>query len=428
MSHVTTSAVVMTTGAGRLATLPETQLASSERFHDFLESYVHPETPAHAGSSQKISINQKVPSQISKSISGTQSAVKQTELSGMRQQSNPVKQVSETPQAEAVRSRKNVAAASKERIEKPTAIVQQKAAQKAPEKNSEKYSLLSPQRQEKSTLAPEILVTSSDKPGIASAPSQENSSVGALAATGAEEASRRDSLSPDNTINSVREVSGAEVSSSKEGGEGGDVPGSKEENGFFASDISPLAENAVAIQMTSAPLEKKSSASEPAETSDTTQLENMQAAVDDEEQVARHGERQPFLYQKSSGGNKTTHIEMNVGLHEKVHVEIGETTAKEQKIHINTDNSDLYHSLKDNRDTLLASLTEGAVPAVMSQPIIPADIHISLSQPSFFEMSSHNERQKGDSQSSGTSWGEESSADASVAGRRLLRGVVDLTV
>ncbi len=441
MSHVTTSAVVATTGAGRLATLPETQLASSERFHDFLESYVHPETPAHAAISQKTSINrpdatkaassptgEKAQNQISKPISGMQTAVKRTEASGTGQQSNPLKQVGATPKAEAVPSQKNIAASSKEQTEKPAATVQQKTAQTAPAKAGERYSLPSPQSQEKSSPDPEMTVAASDKPVTDSAPPQENASLAVPVAAGAEETSQRDSLSPESTLNSVQEVSGAEVSSPKEGGERRDVQESKEEKGFSVSDISPSTENAVTIHTESASSEKISTASEAAETSDTAQPENTQAAVDDQEQVARHGDQQPLLYQKSSDGNKTTHIEMNVGLHEKVHVEIGETTAKEQRIRINTDNPEVYQSLKDNHDTLLASLTESAVPAVVSQPIIPANIQISLSQPSFFDMSSHDERQKGDSQSSGTSRGGLSSEDAPVAGRRLLRSVVDLTV
>lgn len=442
MSHITTSAVVTTTEAGRLETLPQTQLASNERFHDFLESYVHQKTPVHADASQKASTDkpraikvaaflsqEKGQTQIQKTSSEMAAATKHNEAASSPQHSASAKQVSTKAQntVSPHAAQKSGMVAHKGQSQKVAGDGQQKTSQTNAPKSSDKYSGADGQKAEKPALTQGEGVDAADDHSTETASPQDNIPMAGSNVSAADEAAQKDYPSLADTMQSNSETSGIEASTQKEtsfSAEKQDIAGVK---GNTVSDVTAAAQNVPAFQLDSVSAEKTSTDSA-AETSHAAQSENASETADNNEQVFRHDEQQPLLYQKSSNGSTTTHIEMNVGRHEKVHVEIGETTAREQRIHINTDNPEVYQSLKDDRDTLLASLAQSSVSVTASQSIIPPDIQISLSQPSFLGTSSQDERQRSDNQSGGEARKTSSATDTPTPERRFLRGVVDLTV
>ncbi len=442
MSHVTTSAVVTTTGAGRLATLPQTQMASNERFRDFLDSYVHQKTPAHADDSQKASTDkpraikaaaassvEKDQTQGQKTSSGMAAAPKRNEAASPQQQSAAAKQVSATAQntVSLHAAQTSAMVANKGQSQKVVGDGRQKASPTNAEKSSDKCSVADGQKAEKPALTQDEGVEAVDEHSAESASSQVNIPVAGSNVAAADDVGQKDHVSLADAAQSNSETGGIEASTQKDtrfSAEKQDIAEVKENT---VSDVTTAAESVPAFQQDSVSAEKTSTDSA-VETSHAAQSENASATADNNEQVFRHDEQQPLLYQKNSNGSTTTHIEMNVGHHEKVHVEIGETAAREQRIHINTDNPEVYQSLKDDRDTLLESLAQSAVSVTASQSIIPPDIQISLSQPSFLGMSSQDERQESNNQSGGGARGTSSATDAPVPERRFLRGVVDLTV
>ncbi|MFT8612074.1 MAG: hypothetical protein ABF727_05470 [Gluconobacter oxydans] len=442
MSHVTTSAVVMTTGAGRLETLPQTQLASNERFRDFLESYVHQKSPVHADASQKASTDkpraikaaaspagEKGQTQIQKTSSEMAAATKRNEAASSPQHSVSAKQVSATAQntVSAHAAQKGSIAANKGQPQKVAGDGQQKTSQTNTPKSSDNYSVADGQKAEKSALTQAEGGDAAADHSTETASPQDNIPMAGSNASAADDAAQKNHPSLADTTQSNSETGGMEASTQKETSFSAEKQDSAEAKENTVSDVTTTAQSVPAFQLDSVSAEKTPTDSA-AETSHAAQSENASEMADNNEQVSRHDEQQPLLYQKSSNGNTTTHIEMNVGHHEKVHVEIGETPAREQRIHINTDNPEVYQSLKDDRDTLLASLAQSSVSVTASQSIIPPDIQISLSQPSFLGMSSQDERQGSNNQSGGGARGTASATDTPAPERRFLRGVVDLTV
>lgn len=442
MSHVTTSAVVTTTGAGRLEALPQTQLASNERFRDFLESYVHQKTPAHADDSQKASTDkpraikaaaslsqEKGQTQIQKTSSEMAAATKRNETASSPQHSASAKQVSTKTQntVSSHAAQKSAMATHKGQPQKVAGDGQQKTFQTNAPKSSDKYSVADGQKAEKPALTQGEGADAADDHSTENVSPQANIPVAGSNVSAADDAVQKNHPSLADTTQSNSETGGIEASTQKETSFSAEKQDSSEVKGNTVSDVTTAAQSVPAFQRDSVSAEKTSTDSA-TETSHAAQSENVSETADNNEQVSRHDEQQPLLYQKSSNGSMTTHIEMNVGHHQKVHVEIGETAAREQRIHINTDNPEVYQSLKDDRDTLLASLAQSSVSVTASQSIIPSDIQISLSQPSFLGMSSQDERQGSNNQSGGEARGSSSATDTPAPERRFLRGVVDLTV
>ena len=442
MSHVTTSAAVTTTGAGRLETLPQTQLASNERFRDFLESYVHQKTPAHADDSQKVSTGKpraikaaaspagaKGQSQIQKISSGMAATTKRNEAASSQQHSASAKQVSATAQntVSSHAAQTNAMAANKGQPQKVAGDREQKTSQTNAPKSSDKYSVADGQKAEKPALMQGEGADAAADHTTEKVSRHHNIPVAGSSVSAVGDAAPKDHPSLADTTQSNSETGGIEASPQKETSFSAEKQDSAEAKENTVSDVTITAQSVPAFQRDSVSAEKTSTNSA-AETAHAAQSENASETADNNEQVSRHDEQQPLLYQKNSNGSTTTHIEMNVGYHEKVHVEIGETPAREQRIHINTDNPEVYQSLKDDRDTLLASLAQSSVSVTASQSIIPPDIQISLSQPSFLGMSSQDERQGSNNQSGGEARGTSSATDTSAPERRFLRGVVDLTV
>lgn len=442
MSHVTTSAVVTTTGAGRLETLPQTQLASNERFRDFLESYVHQKTPAHVDDSQKASTDkpraikaaaspsaEKVQTQLQKTRSEMAAATKHHEAANAQQHSASAKQVSATAQntVSPHAAQKGSMEANNGQPQKVAGDREQKTSQTNAPRSSDKYSVSDGQKAEKPALTQGEGADAADGHSTKTASLQNNIPVAGSNVSAVDDAAQKDHPSLTDTTQSNSETGGIEASTQKEtsfSAEKQDIAEVKENT---VSDVTTAAQSVPAFQLDSVSAEKTSTDSA-VETSHAAQSENASETADNDGQVSCHDEQQPLLYQKHRNGSTTTHIEMNVGHQEKVHVEIGETTAREQRIHINTDNPEVYQSLKDDRDTLLASLAQSSVSVTASQSIIPPDIQISLSQPSFLGMSSQDERQGNNNQSGGGARGTSSATDTPAPERRFLRGVVDLTV
>ncbi|MBS1096937.1 flagellar hook-length control protein FliK [Gluconobacter sphaericus] len=442
MSHVTTSAVVTTTGVGRLETLPQTQLASNERFRDFLASYVHQKTPAHADDSQEVSTGkphaiktaaspsgEKGQTQLQKTNSEMAATTKSHETASSQQHFVSAKQVSVRAQNTVSHSaaQKSVMADHKVQSQKNVGDGQQKTSQANAPKNSDKYSAADRLKAEKTTLMQGEGGDAADDHSTETASPQDNIPVAGSNVSAAEDAAPKDHPSLADTTQSNSETGGIEASPQKETIFSAEKQDIVEVKGSIVSNVTTAAQSVPVFQLDSVSAEKTSTDSA-VEASHVAQSENASETADNNEQLSRHDEQQPLLYQKNSNGRTTTHIEMNVGHHEKVHVEIGETIAMEQRIHINTDNPKVYQSLKDDRDTLLASLAQSSVSVTASQSIIPPDIQISLSQPSFLGMSSQDERQGSNNKSGGGARETSSATDTPAPERRFLRGVVDLTV
>ncbi|KXV07794.1 hypothetical protein AD931_10110 [Gluconobacter oxydans] len=403
---------------------------------------MHQKTPAHADASQKASTDkprvikaaaslsqEKGQTQIQKTSSEMAAATKRNEAASSQQHSVSAKQVSARAQntVSPHAAQKSAMAANKGQPQKIAGDREQKTSQINAPKSSDKYSVADGQKAEKPALTQGEGADAAADHSTENVSPQDNIPVAGSSVSAVGDAASKDHPSLADTTQSNSETGGIEASTQKETSCLPEKQDSAEIKENTVSDVATAAQSVPAFQLDSVPAEKTFTDSA-AETSHNAQSENPSEAADNNEQVSRHDEQQPLLYQKNSNGSTTTHIEMNVGHHEKVHVEIGETIAKEQRIHINTDNPEVYQSLKDDCDTLLASLAQSSVSVTASQSIIPPDIQISLSQPSFLGMSSQDERQGSDNQSGGGARGGASATDTPTPERRFLRGVVDLTV
>lgn len=428
MSHVTTSAVMSTTGLGRTDIASGAQLASNERFHDFLASYVHPETPRHSETSQKTSIvksqsatkaeplasERTAQRQSPKAETSTTSPVRPAAVSHLEEHT-VLPKAAAAPQSQPLATAVQKGASDGSKEQPQDSSVPNKSPQSDAQKSSDK-SLpkdgLSPTENESSQTEGDDFVDNN----TTSLPVKEASS----AADGKGE-------SVSNKTNQISDLIGN--NNSRVISDNGILEENKKEQNIELnqSENSIKIENNSFIDSDSIPSEKML----PEvlnETTPETQAENTTAPPSDEEKISRHADPHVQLYQEESSGNNITHIEMNVGENEKIHIEINGNISKEHRIHINTDNPGVYQSLKEDKSTLIEALSDNSSFVSGTQSTVKADIQISLSLPAFLDISSRDERQGGNSRSSGSLRGDTPEAPTSVAERRFLRGVVDLTV
>ena len=432
MSHVTTSAVITTTGLGRVDVAPEAQLASNERFHEFLESYVHPETPKHSEANQKTSpvksqttsVEPRAserPTQKSSAptVSFPNSTARQSVVSHVEEHTSLSRSVAASKnESLPVAAQKTVPDTSREQasdsLRQKRAIqpltqnvgdkslrdgnktqpqhVQLEMEEDNPVGRNQEHSLL---RETSSTVVPE---TDSGAGNIIDESSIKNNST----------KFSNNSLSENNN---KKNTSLSSV-----------------ESDFKSNEIS-VSENISDINSESVSLEKTLPESLE-ETSSEMRAENKTTPSDDEENLSQHADQHTLLYQQKTNGNTTTHIEMNVGTSEKIHVKIDGSNSKEHRIYINTDNPEIYQSLKDDQTTLIAALSDNSALVAGAQSVAKADLQISLLLPASTDMSSRDERQEGSdsNRSPISSRASVSEVSTSATERRFLRGVVDLTV
>ncbi|MBS1102179.1 hypothetical protein JK202_03990 [Gluconobacter sp. Dm-62] len=430
MSQVTTSAVVSTTGLGHIG--PETQLASNERFRDFLESYVHPETPAHAASNQKNSLakqpstktvvsagDQKAQSHLPDTKPVVQTVARKDGASDFGHSVGSGKQTaiaSKSILQNAVQ--KSAVSPNREQQQKLGKATQQGAAQAKIENSDDKSAVIDEKNQEKNFSVEVGEADATENVSAGQASTEVKTPDADTARPLAADTNQKDDVS------FSEDVSTANKSEKSLTAVSDDVTEIKD---TAVSEISVSKESSTSFHVDSAHTEKTSSETLD-ESSQAAETEVAPETKDDEEQIYHRNSEQPLLYQKNSDGNTTTHIEMNIGSNEKVHVEIGKNSTEEHRIRIDTDNPEIYRSLNDDRSTLLTTLAGSSIPVPGAQSIIPADIQISLSLPSFSNMSSRSEREQENKQSSGNSHSTTSTNARTVAERRFLRGVVDLTV
>ncbi|MFT8807367.1 hypothetical protein [Gluconobacter sp.] len=440
MSHVTTSASLMTTGPGRGELAPGTQLASNERFHDFLESYVHPKTPAHAQVSQKNTMDKPQALKAQGSDSKSSNQLPKTRAPTKFDRSAATQNEATDSNRHIIATKSNIVAKDmpSDRVQKNTLGLNREQNQKnglnqfqQEVKGKEAGKIEKIKNNDEQNVEKEIpedgLSELPDNNSVVQSSSDVNISEGGQATPALESQEQEAEPKPsDSTDLSLEHVS-VEVSAQKDRASQITTESLPVMESVDGSKPVMSMENIPLAHMESTP-EKTISAEPVDETSFASQSEKASEAADSEERISRHDEQQPLLYQKIDGGNATTHIEMSIGNHEKVHVEIGGDANKEHRIHINTDNPEVYQSLKDDRDTLLATITQNSVSMTDLQPLISPDIQVSLSAPSFLDMSSNGKRQEENNQSSGATRGASTANASPVAERRVLRGVVDLTV
>ncbi|WP_408872975.1 hypothetical protein [Gluconobacter roseus] len=449
MSHVTTSAVVSTAGLTRGEISPQTQLASNERFQDFLKSYEHEQARAHAEVAHRTTTSS--PSAAKSSTARSGSANPSSKAQSAAQSAKPVaqgstnsaakgrntseKQPVSTKTASSAAPQKSALASSTRQTNETSskATSQPRPQQKGAETAGKSQAGASRTATKEVTLSTNV---SEFSEAPSNAPDQEKSdAVSTRQETSAPQeqlqvASAQDASSSEPSVDSVANSSVVNAEPTSVQDDKSSEAGSENHTITAATDTpEPLItiEKTLSAHTEAVP-DENSPADSSKETPSATHAENVAEAANDEEHVSRHDEQQPLLYQKTTDGTSTTHIEMNIGNHEKVHVEIGETATKEHRIHINTDNPEVYQSLKDDRSSLLATLAQNSTSVTDLQGAVSADIQISLSTPSFSDMSSGGNRQDGNSQQSGSSRNASSVSARTTDERRVLRGVVDLTV
>lgn len=426
MSHVTTSAVMTTTGLRRVDVAPEAQLASNERFHDFLESYVHPEMPKHSETRQNASTVKPQPAktepfesqgqtakQPSKSLPTLDSRVPRKVVPQSEDHTLPTKQMTAPKKAALPVGQKAVSGSGKEQTQgnkiqgKTLQPVSRDADSKYAPNENQKITQKNSVKSKETEVIDNNLVSNPDATSVsvddADFPIENTNSL--------------------NNYNSefIIEKSSFEKNDIKENISVKNLEKITEvKEDFISKNISSIDSKDVSSgKVVSEALEEAPS---------EMNAENKTASADEDEKISRRDNQNTLLYQQENNGKTTTHIEMNVGGSEKIHVEIDGSDGKEHRIHINTDSPEVYQSLKDDHSKLIAALTDNSLPVSGAQSIAKADIQISLSVPSFLDMSSRDERQEGRNRSSGNSRGSTPVSSTSVTERRFLRGVVDLTV
>jgi len=443
LSHVTTSAVVSTTGLTRSEISPQIQLASNERFQDFLKSYEHEQARAHAEAAQKTTANNSSAPRTSAPDNVTASKPSDAQSVSRSAKSGAQEAVDSAPAHSTASAKQpaSVVSASSDTAQKSADTPSMKPSQQVGSKMT-----WQPPSQPKGGGAAEQSQPSKTQVATEKAGLSENTSELAAASSNAASvkdnpdvvSSPQEASIPSDRLQTVSEPSAAStpdfasVKGAQASAQDDAAPETSSENSIVAEAVNTpkslnALENASPAQMEMIP-DENVSADPCQETSSSVPAESAADAAGNEDHVFRHDEQQPLLYQKTSDGTSTTHIEMNIGTHEKVHVEIGETATKEHRIRINTDNPEVYQSLKDNRETLLATLAQNSAPVTDLQGSVAADIQISLSTPSFLDMSSGGDRQDGNHHQSGSSRNASSVNPDTTDERRILRGVIDLTV
>lgn len=140
----------------------------------------------------------------------------------------------------------------------------------------------------------------------------------------------------------------------------------------------------------------------------------------------------PVIRHVSSELHTNTEIEMSLGAEGKVHVSIDEGDDGERHIHVRAESPEILKSFNDDRNNLFATLNQTVLAVSSDQPIIPTDLTLSL-MGSFSQGGGEGSSQEG---SVDLSRSEEGSTDTQISGqlqesilpsRTILRGVIDLT-
>ncbi|OAG72071.1 Flagellar hook-length control protein FliK [Gluconobacter japonicus] len=140
----------------------------------------------------------------------------------------------------------------------------------------------------------------------------------------------------------------------------------------------------------------------------------------------------PVISHTSSDSHLNTEIEMSLGESGKVHVSIDETEGGERHVHIRAENPDVLQSLTDDKSNLFSTLNQSVISVSSDQLIIPTDLTLSLmgnfSQSSRDGSGQGNRSTAEDAEHPGSSLMSRNKTQASVqSSRTMLRGVVDLT-
>ncbi|MBF0862815.1 flagellar hook-length control protein FliK [Gluconobacter kanchanaburiensis] len=416
----------------RSAIAPEVQLASNERFHDLLESYVYSKAPAHALLDQEEQTGRLSPSKQqyldndpttpSEKFPRVQQEIKDAGKNDFARAS------SGNGLADEFHSVTESTSSEGSQQEGQDSINVQEPDQ-SPD-NSQPVSLQKGLEIKQSGSAGKLISTSAQHESALPAPATSNSGPVTPEISGPETSEEQPVLSEDTITDATLSCAGKEGDNSltpenREFAVGSDATVVSATNEH--SEISVLTENVSSPQTENTadethgtePSSEKFSAF-PDQNTDETGLS--------ETQLSHKSVQQPLLYQKTDNGVTTTHIEMNVGSHEKVHVQISGNSNKENRIHIDTDNPEIYQSLKDNQGTLIAALSENSVSIPDLNSMVPSNIQINLSKGAFLEFASDENRFGDDNHSASVSHSKTSQNSMSRHERRTLRSVVDFTV
>ncbi|MFT8953437.1 MAG: flagellar hook-length control protein FliK [Gluconobacter sp.] len=439
MSQVTTPVTLQTVGVARSAIAPEAQLASNERFHDLLESYVYSKAQAHARLNQEQQTCRLSPSKQhyldndpttqSEKFPGVQQDIKDAGKNDSARSSSenglPDEFHSVTEAASSEGSQpEGQGSASMQTQDQSLDSSQPVSLQKVREDIS-----LQPEVKQ-SGPAVKLISSSAELESALPAPETSNS-VPATPEMSGPETSEEQSVLSEGTITD------ASLSYAGKEGDNSLAP----ENGEFAvgseatvvSATNEHSEISVITETISSP-QTENTADEAHDTEASSEKfsalpdQNTDETGLSETQSSHKSAQQPLLYQKTDDGVTTTHIEMSVGSHEKVHVQISGNSDKENRIHIDTDNPEVYQSLKDNQDTLVSALNQNSVSIPDLNSMVPSNIQISLSKGVFLESASDENRFGDDDHSANVSHSETSQNATSGHERRKLRSVVDFTV
>ncbi|KXV20077.1 hypothetical protein AD935_13525 [Gluconobacter japonicus] len=127
-----------------------------------------------------------------------------------------------------------------------------------------------------------------------------------------------------------------------------------------------------------------------------------------------------------------TEIAMSLGESGKVHVSIEEAEDGERHVHIRAENPDVLQSLADDKERLFAILNQSIIPISTDQPVIPTDLTLSL-MGNFSQNSENGSAQERhsiteDAEHPASSSISRNTTQASIqSSQRMLRSVVDLT-
>ena len=140
----------------------------------------------------------------------------------------------------------------------------------------------------------------------------------------------------------------------------------------------------------------------------------------------------PIISHASDDRRLNTEIEMSLGESGKVHVSIEEAEDGERHVHIRAENLDVLQSLADDKERLFATLNQSIIPISTDQPVIPTDLTLSL-MGNFSQNSENGSAQERhsiteDAEHPASSSISRNTTQASIqSSQRMLRSVVDLT-
>lgn len=140
----------------------------------------------------------------------------------------------------------------------------------------------------------------------------------------------------------------------------------------------------------------------------------------------------PIISHASADRRLNTEIEMSLGESGRVHVSIEEAEDGERHVHIRAENPDVLQSLADGKESLFATLNQSIIPISTDQPVIPTDLTLSL-MGNFSQNSENGSAQERhsiteDAEHPASSSISRNTTQASIqSSQRMLRSVVDLT-